>query len=183
MFKAIQLKQTERALHRFAKKVIDRAKWNLANRKGKPGKKFSRGPSNTREKKLSDSLGYSLKVYPSGAVELLFGTKSAKHHKYVEYGRKAGKKAPPPSVLRNWIRIKPLKLRDLSTGKFITKNESNINSAAYLIGKAISEKGIPPRWYWRDAFTMHWKRLPKEVIKAYASDVAKFLRATGGALK
>ena len=39
-FGAIQLKQTEKALHKFAKKVVARAKWNLANRVGKPGKKI-----------------------------------------------------------------------------------------------------------------------------------------------
>ena len=176
MFKAIQLKQTEKAFKIFAEKVVKRARWNLANRKG--GRK---GPANTKEKTLSDSLGYKLVVYPSGAVELEFG--SAEHFKHVEYGRKKGGKHPPPSVLKEWIKIKPLKLRDLKTGKFLKKTKSNINSAAFLIGRSISEKGIKPRYFFRDAFEMHWKRLPSDVIKAYASDVSKFMRATMGKIK
>lgn len=37
-FKAVHLKQTEKAFKKFAENVVARAKWNLANRKGKPGK-------------------------------------------------------------------------------------------------------------------------------------------------
>ena len=180
-FKALQLKETEKALHKFAKKVVARAKWNLANRVGKPGKKFKRGKSDTSEKKLSDSLGYYLIVYPSGTVELQFGAEE--HWKYVEYGRRAGAKQPPPSAIRNWIKIKPLRLRDLQTGKFIEKNTRNINSVAYLIGRAISEKGIPPRYFFRDAFNMHFKRIPQEIISMYAKDVASFMRATMDTMK
>ena len=171
----LQLKQTEKALDRFAQKVVARAKSNLAKRKD--GRK---GPANTKNKTLSKSLGYYLKVYPSGAVELQFG--AADHWKYVEYGRRKGAKQPPPSVLKNWIKIKPLRLRDLSSGKFIEKNDRNISSAAYLIGRKIKEKGIKPRFFFRDAFNMHYKRLPQEVISMYASDVAKFLRATTSTL-
>lgn len=176
MFKAIHLKQTDRALRRFADKVVARAKWNLANRKD--GRK---GPANTKNKTLSDSLGYDLKVYPSGSVELQFGAEE--HWKFVEHGRRPGAKQPPPSVIRKWIKIKPLRIRDLSTGKYISKNEKNINSTAYLIGRSISKKGIKPRFFWRDAFAMHYKRLPQEVISAYASDAAKFMRATMSTMK
>ena len=94
----LQLKQTEKALDRFAQKVVARAKSNLAKRKD--GRK---GPANTKNKTLSKSLGYYLKVYPSGAVELQFG--AADHWKYVEYGRRKGAKQPPPSALKNWIKI------------------------------------------------------------------------------
>ena len=170
MFKAIQLKQTERALDRFAQKVVKRAKYNLAKRKD--GRK---GPANTKEKTLSDSLKYFLQVFPSGAVELHFTNKG--HFNYVEYGRKAGAKQPPPGVLQNWIKIKPLKLRG-AKGQFIKKNDKNIKSAAFLIGRSIAKKGIKPRYFWRDAFAMHWKRLPGDIIKAYASDVSKFMRQT-----
>lgn len=180
-FKAVHLKQTEKAFKKFAENVVARAKWNLANRKGKPGKKFSRGASDTKSKKLSDSLGYYLKVYPSGSVELQFGAEP--YWKYVEYGRRAGSKAPPPSAIRNWIRRKPLRIRDLSTGKYISKNEKNINSTAYVIGRSISEKGIPPRYFWRDAFNMHYKRLPNSIAQMYAKDVANFMRATMDTMK
>ena len=170
MFKAIELKQTERALDRFAQKVVKRAKHNLAKRKD--GRK---GPANTKEKTLSDSLKYFLQVFPSGAVELLFTNKG--HFDNVEYGRRAGAKQPPPSVLQRWIKIKPLKLRG-AKGQFIKKNDKNIKGAAFVIGRSIAKKGIKPRYFWRDAFAMHWKRLPGDVIKAYANDAAKFMRQT-----
>ncbi len=171
-FKKIQLKETEKSLRRFADKVIARAKWNLANRKGK-----HKGPANTRDKKLSDSLGYNMSIDEmTGDVQIEFG--AAEHWKYVEYGRKKNRKAPPPSALRNWIKIKPLRLRDLQTGRYIEKNESNINSAAFLMGRKIKKKGIPPRFFWRDAFAMHYKRLPPHVAKSYVVDVKNFMKRT-----
>ena len=42
-------------------------------------------------------------------------------------------------VVRGWIANKPLKLRN-AKGKFIQKNEKNIKSAAFLIGRAIAQR-------------------------------------------
>jgi len=174
-FKKLQLKETEKSFRKFADKVVERAKSNLAKRKD--GRK---GPANTKQKTLSNSIGYDLKVYKSGALELQFG--AAEHWKYVEYGRRKGAKQPPPSAIRNWIKIKPLRLRG-ADGRFIEKSDKNINSSAYLIGRSISKKGIKGRYFFRDAFNMHYKRLPQDIAERYASDVAKFLRATTSTMK
>ncbi len=176
VYKSIKYKQTEKAFTKFAKKVVQQAQTILATRTGKRGRRNNRGPSNTKNSSLSKSLGFDLILYPSGALELQF--KAADHFKFVEYGRKAGAKQPPPSVLKEWIRIKPLRLRDLSTGKYIEKSKKNINSVAYLIGRAIKEDGIPPRYFFRDAFKKAYKGLPQELANMYAKDVASFLRAT-----
>ena len=154
--------QTEKELNKFASKVIHRAKFYLKRRK-----------KNTKSKTLSDSLGYNLKVYPSGALEL--GFHAADHFPYVEHGRKPGK-MPPIRKIAEWIRIKPLKLRDLTTGKYIKKSESNVNSVAFLIARKIGAFGIEPTWFFRDAFNMHYKRINKDIISAYSKDVSKFMR-------
>ena len=69
-------------------------------------------------------------------------------------------------------------MRDLKTGKFIQKNKQNINSAAFLIARSIGAYGIKPTYFFRDAFKMHYKRINKSIIKAYASDMEKFLNTT-----
>lgn len=159
-----KLIETEKELKKFADKVIHRAKFYLKRRK-----------KNTKEASLSKSLDYNLKVYKSGGLEL--GFKAAEHFPYVEEGRKPGKQ-PPSDKIANWIKIKPLRLRDTKTGKFIQKNKSNIDSAAYAIAKSIGLYGIKPTYFFRDAFKMHYKRIDKTILKAYASDMEKFLKTT-----
>ena len=56
--------------------------------------------------------------------------------KYVEYGRRPGK-FPPPDVIKEWIRVKPI-LPQPYNGKLPTTNQ-----LAYLIGRKIAKKGIP----------------------------------------
>lgn len=157
-------KNTELEFKKFADKVIHRAKFYLKRRK-----------KNTKEANLSKSLDYDLKVYPSGGLEL--GFKAADYFPYVEEGRKPGK-MPPVSAIAKWIRIKPIKLRDLKTGKFKAKTDANINSAAYAIAKYIGAYGVKPTWFFRDAFKMHYKRINKDILAAYAKDVEKFMRIT-----
>lgn len=158
------IKSTELEFKKFAKKVIHRAKFYLKRRK-----------KNTKEAKLSNSLGYNLKVYKSGGLEL--GFKAADYFRYVEEGRRPGK-MPPVSAIAKWIRIKPIKIRDSKTGKFKAKTDTNINSAAFGIAKHIGAYGVEPTWFFRDAFKMHYKRINKDLIKAYAKDVEKFLKIT-----
>lgn len=160
----LNTKNTELEFKKFADKVIHRAKFYLKRRK-----------KNTKEANLSKSLDYDLKVYPSGGLEL--GFKAADYFPYVEEGRKPGK-MPPISKIAKWIRIKPIKLRDLKTGQFIKKDKSNVNSVAYLIARKIGAYGVEPTWFFRDAFKMHYKRINKDIIAAYAKDVEKFLKIT-----
>jgi len=158
------IKSTELEFKKFAKKVIHRAKFYLKRRK-----------KNTKESTLSNSLDYKLKVYPSGGLEL--GFEAADYFRYVEEGRKPGK-MPPVSAIAKWIRIKPIKIRDSKTGRFKAKTDTNINSAAFGIAKHIGAYGVEPTWFFRDAFKMHYKRINKDLIKAYAKDVEKFMRIT-----
>ena len=168
-----KLIETEKELKKFADNVIHRARWILSKRKNKHRNKKSY-TSNTKSKSLSNSLGYNLKIYPSGALEL--GFKAAEHFKYVEKGRKPGSR-PPSSAIAQWIKMKPLRLRG-KKGKFIQKNKSNINSAAYIIARSIGLYGIKPTHFFRDAFKMHYKRIDKTIIKAYAKDMEKFINTT-----
>ena len=46
------------------------------------------------------------------------------------------------------------------------------------IAKYIGAYGVKPTWFFRDAFKMHYKRINKDIIAAYAKDVEKFMRIT-----
>lgn len=55
--------------------------------------------------------------------------------------RKAGK-FPNVTAIKNWIRNKKsFKIRDFKTGRFLPKDEVNINRVAYLVGRAMMKYG------------------------------------------
>ena len=154
-------KNTEKEFKKFGDRVIHRAKFYLERRK-----------INTKNKALSKSLDYDLKVYDSGSLEMSF--KALDYFPFVEEGRRPGKQ-PPVSVIAKWIMIKPINIRG-AKGRFVSKTETNINSAAFGIAKSIGDYGIKPTWFFRDAYAMHYKRLSPEIVSAYANDSAKFLK-------
>jgi hypothetical protein len=55
-------------------------------------------------------------------------------------GRRAGK-FPPTGPIKQWIIDKKIKLRD-NKGRFVNRNEKNINNAAFLIARSIAKFGI-----------------------------------------
>jgi hypothetical protein len=58
---------------------------------------------------------------------------------YVELGREPGRKAPPVNVMRSWVKRR------------LGLSGDEADRAAYLIGQAISEGGIPATHFMRDA--------------------------------
>ena len=63
--------------------------------------------------------------------------------KYVEYGRKAGKR-PPMSAIEEWIRVKPV------VPNAINGRIPDTRQLAFLIARKIGRDGIPPKNYLRD---------------------------------
>tara|TARA_B110000967_G_C18864155_1_gene551751 strand:+ start:62 stop:562 length:501 start_codon:yes stop_codon:yes gene_type:complete len=157
----MDVKNTEIAFKKFGKNVIHRARFYLKRRK-----------INTKLSTLSKSLGFNVKVYPSGALEMDFT--AVDYFKNVEEGRRPGS-MPPSSAIAKWIKDKPIKLRG-AKGKFIQKTAANVNSAAFGIAMHIKTYGIQPTWFFRDAFKMHRKRLAPELIAAYGKDSAKMIK-------
>tara|TARA_R100001480_G_scaffold117936_1_gene117343 strand:+ start:985 stop:1488 length:504 start_codon:yes stop_codon:yes gene_type:complete len=157
----MDVKNTEIAFKKFGKNVIHRAKFYLKRRK-----------INTSLETLSNSLGFNVKVYPSGALEMDFT--AADYFKYVEEGRRPGS-MPPPSAIAKWIKDKPIKIRN-AKGQYAQKTEANVNSAAYGIAMHIKTYGIEPKWFFRDAFAMHHKRIAPEIVAAYGKDAAKMIK-------
>ena len=157
----MDVKNTEIAFKKFGKNVIHRARFYLKRRK-----------INTKLSTLSKSLGFNVKVYPSGALEMDFT--AVDYFENVEEGRRPGS-MPPSSAIAKWIKDKPIKLRG-AKGKFIQKTAANVNSAAFGIAMHIKTYGIQPTWFFRDAFKMHRKRLAPELIAAYGKDSAKMIK-------
>ena len=166
------LVNTKKLMDAFAKKVIKQSIRNLEKQD-----KIDSG-------KLAKSLNYNLEVYPSGALELNFqmpdyGLYQDKGVKGSQSGRKAYKspykfkgKNIKQGVVESWIKRKGIQGRD-KKGRFITRK-----SLAFVIGRSIALYGIPATRFFSNAFRQHYRRLPEQFAKVYASDVEKFLRQT-----
>ena len=73
-------------------------------------------------------------------------------------------------VIKKWIANKPLKLRG-ADGKFIEKTKSNIDSAAFVIGRAIAQRGLTRTMFFSKPYEDILDRNWDKVLQAYSEDV------------
>ena len=150
-------------LNKFAKYVIQQSRSNL-----------TKGKKNV-SKELYDSLGYE--VSKSGeTTSLAFemadygkfqdrGVSGIKTRYNTPYSYKS--KMPPRKVFDKWIVRKGIAPRDKG-GKFLSRQ-----SLQYLIARAIYQKGIKPSLFFTKPFQAAFKRLPDDLIQAYAIGLEK----------
>lgn len=163
----MKVENLEKVFDAFGKKTVQTAR-GILNAKGK----------NTSGN-LADSLGYHLKVYSSGALEMQF--LAAGYAKFVDEGVSGTKKKyktpysytnkqPPSGVIDKWVVRKGLKAARDSKGKFIKRK-----SLVFLIARSIKLYGVEPTHFFSDALNEGLNALPPQIARAYAKDAAKFL--------
>ena len=79
--------------------------------------------------------------------------------------------------IKKWIQNKPIKLRG-SKGRFVSKTESNINSVAYLIQRAIYQRGLERTQFFSKPFTQQLKKETNKIIQSFADDMELALEQT-----
>lgn len=90
-------------------------------------------------------------------------------------------KQPPLAPIMEWMRRKPLRLRD-KDGKFIKQTESRLKSAAFLIARSIKRKGIAGLRYYSIALESVVPQYTEKLGAALAEDVVGSLNFTFGNL-
>ena len=141
----------------------------------------------TKRRGLYKGFNYNVKKELKGVtLEFVFGS-ARKYWQFVDEGVKGsggfkgsgkmrGRGSPfkfkskniKQGVIAKWIKNKPLKLRG-SDGKFLEKTQSNINSAAVVIGRAIAQRGLERTQF----FSRPYKEEVDEdmIAKAFADDI------------
>ncbi len=79
--------------------------------------------------------------------------------------------------IKKWIANKPLKLRG-SDGKFVEKNKQNINSAAYLIQRAIYQRGLTRTLFFTKPYDQQVAQYEDKISEAFADDLEVELKKT-----
>ena len=160
----------EALLNEYAATVVERAQSNLRIKRRVRGKVVNRVGSN-RSDNLLNSLTYKLRIrYNKPTIDFTVKGQAGNYADVIEYGRKPGAKRPPVSAIEQWIRIKPLKLRNRQ-GEFIKSTETAIKSAAFAIAKSIGENGIVGINYYQDAINDTWEDYSEQLLTAYAKGV------------
>ena len=136
--------------------------------KRKVGKNFTNAvASGTLEK----SLKYRLKIKGSEInVSIYAKGKASKYFLAREDGRRAGAKQPPVSAILDWMRIKPIKLRDKETGKFKKPTEALKRQVAFLIARKIGKQGIKGWKAFDYAMENIWDEYEAKLLDAYGKD-------------
>ena len=139
------------ALDNFGERVTRLSKINLATMK-----KDSTG-------KLRKSIKYNLIVSKNS---FSFDIQMEDYGEWVDIGRLAGTYAPPLKILK-WIYEKPIRLRN-KDGEFVKQTPQKMGSLAYVINRKIFKEGIKPTYFLTEPFEKEFKKLPAQLIDAYA---------------
>ena len=163
-------KQTQQALNKFAKYVIQQARTNLSKQK----KNVSSD--------LYGSLGYDLNVSPNSfGLEFYMlpygefidkgvsGTKK-RYNTIYEYTNKK----PPMEPLMEWAKARNIRLRD-EKGKY---KKGNYRTIGFILQRSIYEKGIKPSLFFTKPFEKAFDRLPEELIERFSLDIDDLLEFT-----
>tara|TARA_R110000803_G_scaffold49664_2_gene103321 strand:- start:428 stop:1021 length:594 start_codon:yes stop_codon:yes gene_type:complete len=146
-------------LQDFADNVVRLSKINLGKTytaKNSRGKSYKKRIDNTGN--LRKSVNYKLETRDEDG-RFSKGTLAFTMLDYgieVDEGREPGSEVDI-SALVSWIKSKPLRLRDLKTGKYRTfknskQRNSAINGVAYLISRNIKNNGLAPTNFFTNPF-------------------------------
>jgi len=135
--------------------------------KRKVGRNFTNAvASGTLEK----SLKYRLQIKGSSInISVYAKGKASQYFLARENGRKPGKQPPVDAILQ-WMRIKPIKLRDKESGKFKKPTEELKRQVAFLIARKIGRDGIKGWKAFDYAYENIWDEYKTKVIDAYGKD-------------
>ena len=70
--------------------------------------------------------------------------------------------------MKDYVKRKGIQFRDKKTGRFLS-----YESTAYLISRSIYNKGIKPSMFFTKPFQAAFKRLPDDLLEAYAIGLEK----------
>jgi len=158
----------KKALETFGKRVQQQARANLTRNKM------------NASKGLYESTKYDLTVSPNSFI-LSFdlenywqfqdsGVSGTERKFNTPFSYKT--KKPPAQIFEKWAKLKGIKPRN-KQGKFTT-----YKSFGFAVASAIFKRGIKPTKFFTKPFENEFKKLPEEVVEAFALELDDLLTFT-----
>ena len=171
---------TIQVMQQLGSSVVDKAKKNLKKKQ-------------TKSNKLYNGIDYLVSSNKNG-VEVTWEFGGDIYWNFVDQGVKGSggfkgsgkmrgqgspfsfkKKNLAEGVIKKWILNKPLKLRG-ADGKFVEKNKQNIKSAAFLIGRAIEQRGLTRTLFFTKPYETQIANYIDKISQAVDDDFEKELK-------
>jgi len=150
-------------LNKFAKYVIQQSRSNLSKGKKNASKElYNSLDYDILQKGDNTSLSFKMADYGKFQDRGVSGTEK-KYNTPYSYTTKM----PPRKAFDKWIVRKGIAPRGKG-GKFLSRQ-----SLQYLIARAIYRKGIKPSMFFTKPFQAAFKRLPDDLLEAYAIGLEK----------
>lgn len=138
-----KFKNTKSYLDNFSQEIVKLLKIEI-------GRSRRRRSMNPRGKNITapiDSTGQLKDSIKSESKEdtnkISYNIESLAYGLTVDKGRKPNKKPPPKQDIIDWIKAKPVRLRD-AKGKFVSMDDKKINNLAGVISRSIGFYGTAP---------------------------------------
>ena len=156
-------KNTNEALRKFAKYIIQQSRTRL-----------TKGRKNV-DKKLYNSLSFDQKqiedIFSLDMFMLDYGKFQDKgvNGKDRSYGSiySFRNKKPPMQPLADWAKARNIRLRD-EKGRY---KKGNYRTIGFILQRSIYEKGIKPSLFFTKPFEKAWSLLPDQIVEAYGKDM------------
>lgn len=170
------MSQFDKVLNEFAVAMTDAARRGLGTRR--IGKNKSYGEASGL---LKRSLGYK---YTPDQKRLDFGARgrASGYADYIDKGVSGTLikrddtpysykgKMPPVGAILEWMKVKPVRLRD-ENGQFIKQTPEKLQARAFQIARSIQRKGIHGLRYWSRGYKVTWPYYQTKIADAIADDV------------
>ena len=163
-------------LKKFGTYVVKQARTNLTKKKKSDTKglynsiKFdSKATANSFE--LSFTMAEHGKFIDKGVKG--FSSSSKAPNSPYKFGTGTGKPKGLTNGIDGWVQRKRIQFKDRKTGKFLS-----YKSTAYLIRNSIWHKGLETTNFFTKPFEDAFKRLPDDLIKAFALEVDNLFKFT-----
>tara|TARA_R110000787_G_scaffold55416_2_gene127925 strand:+ start:620 stop:1171 length:552 start_codon:yes stop_codon:yes gene_type:complete len=170
------------ALKKYAELLTNAAKRTLGNRTIGKNKTYGKA-SGKLQKSLTFQIDGDTVMFgsPEPSAQFIYwgvnGTQKGRGSPF-----SYGSKQPPISAIRGWMKTKPIRLRD-AKGGFVKQDEAGLNSAAFLIGRAIKMKGIASLKYFDIAYKETIGKASNKLGEAFAKDLFSHFERKIGTIK
>jgi hypothetical protein len=169
------LKNVQQELNRFAKYVIQQSRSNLTKTKKNDTKAgYDSLDSELTVSKNSFGLDFMMEDYLVFQDRGVKGTKSGESLDNFSYKKSSNLVGVEyhTGTLAAWAKRKGVQFRN-KKGKYVTHEQTG-----YMLANLIKRRGIKPSMFFTKPFNNAFKRLDKDIIKAFKLDVEDLLLST-----
>jgi hypothetical protein len=166
-------------LDKFGKYVVQQARANLTrNNKNVTKELYNSIQWNATASKSGESFTASLSMldygqYQDKGVRGKIASPINTRESPFRFGTGTGQKGGLTAAIQKWVRSRRIQFRQ-ENGRFMS-----YDSTAFLVARSIYRKGIPATFFYSRPFNIAFKKLPAELVEAYAltpDDFKEFLR-------